>query len=377
VTPARVTPGQPLSPQQQTGLALVARLYGGRDVVLAIDLTESVGLNDEGRLRLRQIVQDSLQAGDSVYVVPFAATVNPLSPNVNPIDSQQALAFSGQKADLDRILAAIPFQPDLDLRQTDIELAELTIYRGLAQLNQDRLQQNRPIKSQSVVWVTDAPLFSNSGADWTETPAQSPFRIADSPLSQERQAWLQSLPLREKSLTIPGNGQRDYKLAVVDVLPTVQEFCTPAPGGQETCLVNPYLFKQLWPLGAGLMVVAIACGFGIAKLLKLRKKWQIVVDFESTEKDEEQICYLPNHQRIAIGEYESSCVDAIDCPGAEVRAYLERQGQRLYLVPTHLAPIYCNGREIEKRTPISSSLVRINCPNANHRDFEFSIQVKK
>jgi hypothetical protein len=358
-------------------LALVARLHGGRDVVLAIDLTESVGLNDEGRLRLRQIVQDSLQAGDAVYVVPFAAAVNPLSPDVNPIAPERAFAFGGQKADLDRILQAIPFQPDLNLRQTDIELAELTIYQSLAQLNQDRLQQNQPIKSQSVVWITDAPLFSNSGADWTETPAQSPFRIADSLPSQQRQAWLQALPLRQKSLTIPGSGQRDYQLAVVDVLPTVQEFCTPAPGGQETCLVDPYLFKQLWPLGAGLIVVAIALSLAAAKLLKLRKKWQIVVDFESTEQDEEQICYLPNHQRIAIGEYESSCVDAIDCPGADVRAYLERQGNRLYLVPTHLAPIYCNGREIEKRTSISGSQVRINCPNANHRDFEFSIQVKK
>jgi hypothetical protein len=44
----------------------VARLHGGHDVVLAIDLTESVGLNDEGRIRLRQIVEDSLRPGDPV-----------------------------------------------------------------------------------------------------------------------------------------------------------------------------------------------------------------------------------------------------------------------------------------------------------------------
>ncbi len=66
-----VIPGQPLSSQQKLGLELVTRLHSGRDVVLAIDLTESVGINDEGRIRLRQIIEDSLKPGDSVYVVPF------------------------------------------------------------------------------------------------------------------------------------------------------------------------------------------------------------------------------------------------------------------------------------------------------------------
>lgn len=78
MTSPRVTPGQPLTPQQQTGLELVARLHSERDVVLAIDLTESVGLNNEGRIRLRQIIEDSLKPGDSVYVVPFASNVAPL-----------------------------------------------------------------------------------------------------------------------------------------------------------------------------------------------------------------------------------------------------------------------------------------------------------
>ena len=56
MTSALVAPGQPLTPQQKTGLELVAHLpwHGGRDVVVAIDVTESVGLNDEGRIRLRQ-----------------------------------------------------------------------------------------------------------------------------------------------------------------------------------------------------------------------------------------------------------------------------------------------------------------------------------
>lgn len=37
----KVIPGQLLTPQQKIGLELVTRLHGGRDVVLAIDLTES------------------------------------------------------------------------------------------------------------------------------------------------------------------------------------------------------------------------------------------------------------------------------------------------------------------------------------------------
>jgi hypothetical protein len=57
----------------------------GRDVVLAINLTESVGLNDERRLRLKQIIQDSLVPSDSVHIVPFASTANPLQPQVDSL----------------------------------------------------------------------------------------------------------------------------------------------------------------------------------------------------------------------------------------------------------------------------------------------------
>ncbi|MDP5016516.1 MAG: VWA domain-containing protein, partial [Dolichospermum sp.] len=67
MTLTKITPGQPLTDTQRNGLQLVS-LWGGskRDVVLAIDVTESVGLNDQGRIRLRQIVADSLKPGDSV-----------------------------------------------------------------------------------------------------------------------------------------------------------------------------------------------------------------------------------------------------------------------------------------------------------------------
>jgi len=113
-----VTPGQPLAPLQKIGLELVARLHGGQDVVLAIDLTESVGLNDEGPIRLRQIVEDSLQPGDRVYVVPFATTINPLGANVNPLLAENSIKFNGQK-DIDLILQAIPFQPNISFQKTE------------------------------------------------------------------------------------------------------------------------------------------------------------------------------------------------------------------------------------------------------------------
>ncbi len=48
-TSVKVTPEQLLTPSQTTGLKIVSFLHKGRDVVLAIDMTESVGLNDEGQ----------------------------------------------------------------------------------------------------------------------------------------------------------------------------------------------------------------------------------------------------------------------------------------------------------------------------------------
>ena len=373
----KVTPGQALTSQQKTGLDLISRLHGGRDVVLAIDLTESVGLNDEGRTRLRQIVQDSLQPGDSVYVVPFAATVNPLSPNINPIGLENYIKFNGKKSDIEEILQAIPFQPDLRLQKTDIQLAELNIYQNLAEINQLRLQQNLPVKPQSVVWITDAPLFSKLGAEWIETPADSPLRLENSQESQQRQAWMQALPLDKRSLSITTDNNKQYNLTVVDIPATVQEFCTPAPGGRETCLVTPYLIKQLWLPGLISFVFLITLAVALTHWISLQKKWQLTVDFDPTKKDDDKICYLPNNKRIAIGEYEPNCLDSIDTPGTEVRAYLVRKGNKLYLEPTGEAPIYYNGREIISRTLLSSSRININCPDSYKRDFEFVIKIKK
>ncbi|MBO1348993.1 MAG: VWA domain-containing protein [Hormoscilla sp. GUM202] len=360
-----VAPGQPLTPLQRTALQLVARLHGGRDVVLAIDLTESVGLNEEGRLRLRQIVSDSLQPGDTVYVVPFASTVAPL---------EAPIAFKSNE-DVDRIIPGIESQSDGNFRNTDIQLAELSIYQKLAQINQCRLTESQAIKPQSVVWITDAPLGTKLGSEWIETPFESPFRKENSLPSQQRRAWMQALPLQERSLSIRTKNEQVYKLTVVDIPATVQEFCTPAPGGKETCLVNAYLWGQLWLPTAGLAIGLIAILLAVKTWMSWQKKWQLIVDFDSEQ--EEQRCYLRHNQRIAIGEYDGNCVDAIDCPGEEVRAYLERKGNSLYLVPTGLAKIDYNGREVTQRTRLSGNQMRLNCPDGNNRDFEFAIEIKK
>jgi len=249
-TSIKVTPGKSLTPSQTVGLEIVSFLHKGRDVALAIDLTESVGLNDEGRIRLRQIVADSLKPGDLVYVVPFAKDVvlGEVGLSVNPLGT--LIIFINKNQDnIDKILQKISFTSDPSRYGTDIQRSELSIYQAIAQINQNRLQQNQPIKPQSIIWMTDAPLFTQPGITskvWIETPADSPFRIANSPESKQRQTWIQALPLHKRSLPIKTNNNQVYNLTVVDIAPSVQEFCTPAPGGQETCLVIPYLINQLW-----------------------------------------------------------------------------------------------------------------------------------
>ncbi len=388
-TCSNVTTGQPLKPWQQQGLELVALLQGrDRDVVLAMDLTESVDFNAEGRIRLSQIVQDSLEKGDTVYVVPFASEVD---------FQDKAIAFQGRKEDIQKILDAIPLPPDLKLRNTDILKGELYIYQYLAGLNQCRLEAGRKIKPQSVVWITDAPLGTNSGADWIETPADSPFRDENSSESQARRDWLNILPLKERSREIvTGNGEV-YKLSVVDIPPTVQEFCTPAPGGKETCLVTPYLIGQLWLpaiLAAILAAILVAIlGLGFKELWGRRKKWTVVVKYPETEPGEEEEFLLAVNRRIDIGGYDS--IDRIECAGEEVRGYLERKGNRLFLVTLPKDPaiddngeevtkqegpaIYYNGKEVTKREPISGDTISINCPDPSksNRDFEIDIKIEK
>ena len=371
-----IAPGKSVKSWQQLGLNLASRIYGGRDVVIAIDLTESVGLNAEGRLRLTQIIEDSLQSGDTVYVVPFASQVNPLQPDLNPLTPQQGIKFKGKSADIEQILNILPFESEISFRNTDIQNAELFTYKGLAQLNQCRLEDSTALKPQSIVWLTDAPLLTQAGIDsdtWVETPADSPFRLADSAASQERQSWLKALPIQERSQTITTDDNRTYKLSVVDIVPTVQEFCTPAPGGKETCLVTPYIGKLLlFPIMLVIILLGIG-GFWAKYLISLNKKWKLKIRFESDEDKEEQVCYLKHKQKIAIGD---DSLNAIYCPGDEVRGYLQRKGNCLYFTPLKSQPVLYREQEIKKSILIERTSFRLNCPFKN-KNFDLAIKVIK
>ena len=366
-----VAVGQPLSLWQQAGLSLVSRIYGGRDVIFAIDLTDSVGLNDEGRIRLTQIIEDSLHRGDTVYVVPFASTVNPLAPDTNTLAT--GIQFKGKK-DVDEILETVPFKSDLSLSNTDIQQAEAYIYNGLAQLNQCRLIENKAIKPQSVIWLTDAPLLTSGGITsdvWIETPGDSPFRVADSEASLARSSWLEALPLTKRSRQIEGNDSKSYQLTVVDVKPTVQEFCTPAPGGKETCLVTAYLLKMLWLPTAILVAFLVATGIGSKYFISLNKKWRVKVSYESDDTREQQTCSLKNRQQIIIGE---DSINSIYCPGDDVRGYLKRKGNSLYIIPTRIAPLLYRDREIAKPLKVSNNYLRLNCPDGE-KNFEVVVKI--
>ena len=377
MTLTKITPGQPLTDTQRNGLQLVSLWGGGkRDVVLAIDITESVGLNDQGRIHLRQIVEDSLKPGDSVYVVPFAQNLvfDAVISVENPLG--KPIYFRDKNSEnINKVLAKIPFNSDPNRYGTDIQRAELTVYQGIAQINQNRVSKNKLIKPQSVVWITDAPLSTKPGITsqvWIETPANSPFRIATSPESQERQGWIKALSFKERSLIIKKQDNKDYTLTVVDLNPTVQEVCTPIPGGQETCLVNPYLFKQLWLPSLILLLILASMVGGILKYAKLQKKWEVRIKLEDDGEDEEQICRLPNNKKIAIGEYDPSCIHSIDFRGGELQAYLERKGEKLYLVPTEDTKIELNNKKVTSRTLISTSKFTLNC-----REHEIYIKIKK
>ena len=371
-----IAPGKSVKSWQKLGLNLASRIYGGRDVVMAIDLTESVGLNAEGRLRLTQIIENSLQSGDTVYVVPFASEVNPLQPDLNPLAPQQGIKFRGKAEDVEKILNVLPFESEINLSNTDIQNAELFTYKGLAQLNQCRLSKNKVLKPQSVVWLTDAPLLTKPGIDsvtWIETPATSPFRLAESPTSQERQSWLEALPIKKRTQTIITDDNRTYQLSVVDIAPTVQEFCTPAPGGKETCLVTPYVGKLLlFPTLIGIILLGMGI-FGARYLISLNKRWKIKVKFESDEDKEEQVCYLKHEQKIALGDDN---LNAIYCPGDEVRGYLQRKGSRLYLIPLKSQPVFYREQEVTKVIAIERNSFRLNCPWEN-KNFDLSIKVTK
>ena len=368
----QVTIGETLSQVQQIGLDLVAKLGGGTDVVFAVDLTQSVNLDPAGRLRLKQIVQDSLKKGDSVYIVPFSSQVNPTNRDLNPISLSKAIAFNDPQNDIETIIEQIPLQANLEEKNTDIQRAEHFVYEKLAQINQNRLCTNKPIKPQSVVWLTDAPLNTNAGINsdtWIETPADSPYRNPNSTESINRQNWLTHLPINTRSLKI-----QNYQLSVVDIRPTVQESCTPAPGGEETCLVNSYLFEQLWlPSLILILVLTIFSGsiiLGVRYLLSLQKTWKLEIRLPN--EDIPIIRYLSNKRKLSIG-----MDNGIQCLGGEIRGYLTRQGNQLILEANKKndLPIFYKAKKIKEKEIIKTNTFRLNCPYRN-REYEINIKIK-
>lgn len=366
-----VVPGShPLTPQQEQQLEKVSWLSPGRDVVLAIDLTASVGFEASGQLKVSQIILDSLKPGDLVHIITFGSKVNdPLPP-----------FLVKDKNTLQEVLAQTPLQADPSQRNTDIQNAELYLYRYLAQLNQNRLYQGKPVRAQSVVWITDAPLDTPPGitsAQWIETPADSPFRQADSAPSLERAQWQQNLKRTTELVDLPG-----YRITIVDFPPQVQESCTPKPGGGTLCLVNDYVRSQLfWPqviLGTGLILGLTLLIAGFVRWQQHRSTWTFRVVFEADPDRDPFTFSLKSGQRLALGGLDPACVGEIDgIPGvSQTAGYLERRGLQLYLVPLdpEAAIVDLNGVTLSSAQLLKNSKrFRLSCRPPQGSDYTLSI----
>lgn len=327
-----IVPGnRPLSPLQQQALRWIGH-WGGQDVVLAIDLTESVGLNDPGRLHLRQIAEKTLTKGDTLHIIPFATTVKP------------PLVFDYQGVqDIPKILEAIPMNTGSE-QGTDIQCAELYVYKYLAQQNQKRLQGQQPIKAQAVIWLTDAPLNLPQGQSqrWVEAP-DSTCGLADSPAATERTQWLNALPMTQRSIQ-PGR----FQLTVVDIPATVQEFCTPKPGGGEVCLVNTYLWGQLWGqvLLGSFVGIAVLGGslWLVSRWFRQQIPWTISVCIDG----QKYTFRLKHGQKIGLGEGVPGTLQYVPLPSLKAIGYLERQEQTLKIcgIGSDLCDLTYNGERV-------------------------------
>lgn len=355
-----------LSPEQKFGLEVVSKLVPnqGREIVIAIDRTQSVRIEEEGRTRITQLIRDALQVGDRVYIVNFATDIDDAELAKEPIVIRS-------NEDKTKLLSNLSFDANPKLQNTDIQNAEWKIYRQLAQLNQERLIAKQPIYRQSVIWMTDAPLFTKSPAteqDWIETPTNSPFRDANSQQSKDRDAWLRSLDLLnkpERSHQIKDN----YKLTTVDIEPTVQEICTYAPGRQTNCLVTPYLVDQLWlrALIFGVVSLAVLIGLILSGLhiYASRKEWKISIN------DDHQNVRMKN--RYNLGEYP------FDCGDSEIRGCLVRRGKELWLEPnkSNGLQIRLDQQEITIREKILKDYFTLTLNGENAVQKEFIVKITK
>lgn len=120
----------------------------------------------------------------------------------------------------------------------------------------------------------------------------------------------------------------------------------------------------------------IIAGVATKYLITLNKKWKLKISFPTEDSQEEQTCYLKNKQQIAIGH---NSLNSIACPGEEIRGYLQRKGNRLYLIPTKTEPIFYREQEVLNPIKIERNSFRFNCPSLanNQQDFDINIRIIK
>ncbi|MFO5472307.1 MAG: VWA domain-containing protein, partial [Dolichospermum sp.] len=128
-----------------------------------------------------------------------------------------------------------------------------------------------------------------------------------------------------------------------------------------------------------LLLLIAASVWSLCKFARLQKKWKLRIRFEDEDntEDEEKLCILPNQKKIAIGEDDPSCEDSIDCPGGEIRGHLQRQGEKLYLVPTPEGNIQLNNKKVTSKTLITNSRFTLNCPDSRQRDYQINVKIEK
>lgn len=360
-----VTIGQGLTSWQLRGLELVSLLqFNKRDVVFALDLTPSAGFSADARTRLTQLIQNNLRSGDQLYIILFGGQYN--DPKVYVLKEDAAQAIS-----------TIPYTPDPTLANTDIQEAELYVYKYLAQKNQDRLVTGEIVRPQSVVWVTDAPLFTKSGDEWIETPNKSPFRDVKSPESLQRKAWMKALDVENKtnqSSIDLGNS----KLTVVDIPPLVQEICTPTPGGSQSCLVTAYLIDKLWLPSLSLLIILLGALFGGHKLWKWidvrERPWRVKVSRLADPQDRDGEEFVEDY---IMTNFKNKIAITVD-GGTEV-AYLEREKSELFIKPADSEEIIleCNRIDILEKTIINSRENVLKCNFKDRKLFEIKFTIDK
>ncbi|WP_019505295.1 hypothetical protein [Pleurocapsa sp. PCC 7319] len=82
---------------------------------------------------------------------------------------------------------------------------------------------------------------------------------------------------------------------------------------------------------------------------------------------------MKNKQKILIGD---DSLNAIFCPGDEIRGYLQRKGNRLHLIPFKSQPVFYREQEVKKAIAVESNSFRLNCPFRN-KNFNLAIKLIK